>query len=106
MAVSIIDFGADPSGNTDSTQAILNALNSGSSHVIAPEGTYKIRSIDFSAWGFSAHPMKPYIFDASAATFVHDSSSSDFAMVNIYPGQNNQLIRCMFKFGFILGSPN
>jgi hypothetical protein len=106
MAVSIIDFGADPSGNTDSTQAILNALNSGSSHVIAPEGTYKIRSIDFSAWGIPAHGQKPYIFDASAATFVHDSASSDFSMVSIFPGENNHLIRCTFKFGYLLGSPN
>lgn len=106
MAVSIIDFGADPSGNTDSTQAILNALNSGSSHVIAPEGTYKIRSIDFSAFGADTHGQKAYIFDASAATFVHDSTSSDFAMVSLFPGENDTLFRSIFKFGFLLGSPN
>lgn len=106
MAISIIDFGADPTGTNDSTQAILDALNSGVSHVIVPEGTYKIRSIDFSAWGIPAHASKPYIFDASAAKFVHDSTSSDFAMVNIYAGETNQLIRCIFKFGFLEGSSN
>ena len=104
MATSIITFGADPTGANDSTQAIMNALNSGASHIIAPEGTYKIRSIDFTAWGASAQLSRPYIFDASPATFIHDNSYNDIAMVKIYPGETDELIRCIFKFGFLKGN--
>lgn len=42
-SANVLDFGADPSGATDSTLAIQNALNSSKS-VIVPVGTYLISS--------------------------------------------------------------
>jgi hypothetical protein len=42
-SVSVLDFGADPTGVADSTTAIQNAINSGAKRVIAPAGgTYRI----------------------------------------------------------------
>jgi hypothetical protein len=42
-SISILDFGADPTGTNDSTTAIQNAFNAGaSSSVLVPPGTYKI----------------------------------------------------------------
>jgi len=43
QTVSVIDFGADPTGNIDSTSAIQNAINSGNC-VFFPSGTYKVTS--------------------------------------------------------------
>jgi len=42
--VNILDYGADPTGSTDSAAAIQAALDSGSLNVLVPEGTYIIRS--------------------------------------------------------------
>ena len=41
-SVSIVDFGADPTGATDSTNAIKQALLFANHSVYAPEGTYNI----------------------------------------------------------------
>ena len=41
QTVSVLDFGADPTGVADSTTAIQNAINSGG-RVYAPVGTYRI----------------------------------------------------------------
>jgi len=41
--VSVLDFGADPSGIQDSTAAFQNALNVGS--IFVPEGTYIVSSV-------------------------------------------------------------
>jgi hypothetical protein len=106
MTVDIISYGADPTGVNDSTQAIMNALASGASHVIAPAGTYKVSSIDFSSWGIPLNPSKPYFFDAASAIFVHNASSTDFAMINLYAGPTNALLRCKFEFGFLLAEDN
>jgi hypothetical protein len=43
--VSVLDFGADPTGTTDSRAAIQLALDSGAKCVIFPEGTYLINSL-------------------------------------------------------------
>ena len=43
-SVSVKDFGADPTGATDSTAAIQAAINSGAASVFVPEGTYIINS--------------------------------------------------------------
>ena len=40
--VSVKDFGATGDGSTDDTSAITSALNSGSTSVYFPNGTYKI----------------------------------------------------------------
>jgi len=38
--VSVLDFGADPTGSADSTTAIQAALNSGAKDIYIPQGTY------------------------------------------------------------------
>jgi hypothetical protein len=40
--VSIVDYGADPSGVADSSTAIINALQSGAQSVYVPPGTYSM----------------------------------------------------------------
>lgn len=103
MTVDITSYGADPTGVTDSTSAIMSALASGASHVIAPGGTYKISSINFFSWALPPHPSLPYFFDAASATFIHNSASTDFSMINLYSGTDtSQLLRCNFQFGFLL----
>jgi len=42
QTVSVLDFGADPTGTSDSTTAINNALVSGALNVFVPQGTYKV----------------------------------------------------------------
>jgi hypothetical protein len=43
--VSILDFGADPTGATDSTTEIQAALNSGAKTIFAPAGTYQFTTL-------------------------------------------------------------
>jgi hypothetical protein len=43
--VSVIDFGADPTGVSDSTTAFTNAQGSGSVQVYIPAGTYKLNGL-------------------------------------------------------------
>lgn len=42
--VSVLDFGADPTGAVDSKPAIQAAIDSGSTSILIPEGTYKLQS--------------------------------------------------------------
>ena len=44
-AKSILDFGADPTGNTDSTVAIQTAINSGERYILVPSGLYNFTSL-------------------------------------------------------------
>ena len=43
-SVSVLDFGADPTGATPSTAAFQTAINSGAASVFVPKGTYTITS--------------------------------------------------------------
>jgi hypothetical protein len=43
-SVSVLDYGADPTGVLDSTSAIQAALDSGAKTVVIPSGTYKVIS--------------------------------------------------------------
>jgi len=43
-STSIVDYGADPSGISDSTSAIQSAINSGAKQIVFPDGTYKTTS--------------------------------------------------------------
>ena len=43
--VNVNDYGADPTGEQDSTQAFKNALRGGNVHVHMTEGTYKVTGI-------------------------------------------------------------
>lgn len=42
--VSVLDYGADPTGVSDSTTAIQNAINSGGALILFPEGVYRTSS--------------------------------------------------------------
>jgi hypothetical protein len=44
----VTDYGADPMGTSDSTNAINNAIGSGMSPVVLPCGTYKVTSLTIS----------------------------------------------------------
>lgn len=44
--ISILDFGADPTGANDSTSAIQNAINSGAGSLYFPTGTYLVTSLN------------------------------------------------------------
>ena len=43
-SISVLDFGADPTGATDSTAAIQTAINSAIGLLFFPKGTYKVSS--------------------------------------------------------------
>ena len=43
--VNVLDFGADPTGSTDSTTAFTNAQGSGNVEVYIPAGTYKLNGL-------------------------------------------------------------
>jgi hypothetical protein len=45
QTVSVLDFGADPTGVADSTAAIQAAINAGNNAIFLPEGVYLISSI-------------------------------------------------------------
>jgi hypothetical protein len=56
-AVSVIDFGADPTGVSDSTTAIANAI-AASKQIYFPTGTYLCSAITFSTAGRSGVAMR------------------------------------------------
>lgn len=60
--VSILDFGADPSGATDSTTAIQNALNSGAKRVYAPAGTFLVTSLETTTCGIIGDGQESTVF--------------------------------------------
>lgn len=71
-SVSVLDFGADPTGITDSKAAIQAALDSGAKTIYAPAGTYKILSTltiprNVSLIGDGEGQT---IFDGSSATYA------------------------------------
>lgn len=45
QTVSVLDFGADNTGSTDSTTEIQAALNSGAKTILAPAGTYQFTTL-------------------------------------------------------------
>lgn len=73
---NVIEYGADNTGNSDSTNAIQNALRSGKKHVIFPSGMYicnwaKIPS-NVHVQGFGAK----LVATNATAIFTNDSSGS------------------------------
>lgn len=69
-SVSILDFGADPTGLTDSTVAVQAAFNSGASSVYAPSGTYLISSVQPAS--------NQYIHGDGAATIFKQKAGANF----------------------------
>lgn len=69
-SVSILDFGADPTGVADSTTAVQAALNSGAGAVYAPAGTYLISSVQPAS--------NQYIYGDGAATIFKQKAGANF----------------------------
>ena len=71
-SVSVLDFGADPTGVTDSASAIQAALDSGAKRIYAPSGTYKILSTLTIPKNVSLEGDGPEqtIFDGSSASYA------------------------------------
>lgn len=81
--VSVLDFGADPSGSSDSSTAFLNAATVGKI-VYAPAGTYKCQVLNLPSGtviegdGTSATIIKPLTDDSRCALGCDSGSSSAF----------------------------
>jgi hypothetical protein len=72
QVVNVLDFGADPTGVADSTQAINNALAAGS-EIFLPAGTYKITSI--------THPNTQKIIRGEGQNSTIISSSGTYGLI-------------------------
>lgn len=70
--VSVLDFGADPTGVSDSSDAINAALASGAKKIYAPSGRYKILKTIVIPKGVSliGDGIPATIFDASSAVYA------------------------------------
>jgi hypothetical protein len=105
QTVNAVDFGADPQGVNDSTDAINAALATGAGHVVVPAGTYSVRTIDFSPWGIPGQEFRPFVLDAPGAWFKHnDAEGHDFAVLKIFAGASQQILRAALRIGFVSGS--
>ena len=72
QVVNVLDFGADPTGVADSTQAINNALAAGA-EIFLPAGTYKITSI--------THPNTQKIIRGEGKNSTVISSSGTYGLI-------------------------
>ena len=75
-SISVLDFGADSTGATDSTTAIQNALNSGYSIVYFPAGNYVCGAVTISTAG-------QILQGAGALKTVLTSNASPVIMLNV-----------------------
>ena len=118
MAVSVTDFGADPTGTTDSTSA-FTAANAASKSLYAPPGTYKLtnwqptdatvlrgagRQSTFIKQGVAGSPA---ILIANSVNWkeleftgftLQGASSPTAAAFQVTPGASAALWRCVFDF--------
>lgn len=78
MVNIVTDFGADPTGTTDSATAIQNALNSGPGAIYCPPGIYLIGS----TLQMSTNCQKLYTDARSSATFVSQASGATIEITN------------------------
>lgn len=94
--VSILDFGADPTGTSDSSGAIQSAINAAAGRpVYAPAGTYKISSsltyIPSTYDGAFAAGLK-LVGDGPLRTYF-DNQVNNGAMINMATGATAVLFR-------------
>lgn len=75
-AVSIVDFGADPTGTTDSKAAIQAALNTGKA-VLVPSGTFRV----LSTLAITASGQKLYGF-GNTSVLKDETGASNFISIN------------------------
>jgi len=77
-SVSVLDFGADPTGTTDSTTAIQNAMTAGANgEVIVPYGTYKIST------GPITVPTGTSVRFLGSAKFMHYGSGDCLSLQSV-----------------------
>jgi len=77
-SVSVLDFGADPTGSTDSTSAIQAAMTAGSGgEVIVPYGTYKIST------GPITVPTGTSVRFLGSAKFMHYGSGDCLSLQSV-----------------------
>jgi hypothetical protein len=88
--VSVLDFGADPTGTTDSTTSIQNAINA-CSYVWFPPGTYKISSPINLPAGQTCLGAGSGQFSANRSTVKNLTSGSGCFYMNQGTGAPNQV---------------
>jgi hypothetical protein len=81
--VSVLDYGADSTGATDSSSAITNAINTGKA-VYFPKGTYKCN--------ISINTKTVLYGDGSLASIIKPFSYSSPAMIYTYVAQQTPVI--------------
>jgi hypothetical protein len=75
---NILDFGADPTGNTSSSTAIQAALDSGALSIYAPAGTYKVTS--------TINIVRPVTFYGAGKSNTVFTQSTNFDVFKIDDG--------------------
>jgi hypothetical protein len=90
-SVSVLDFGADPTGVADATLAFQNAVNA-SNHVYVPSGTYKINAsritpITGAKCGVQLPSNCTVTLDSDANLVVTASSETNAAIFGSYDTQ-------------------
>jgi hypothetical protein len=84
--LSLLDFGADPTGSSDSSTAMKNALESGAEFISVPAGTYSIQS------NVSATLANTVTLYGNASFIYQGSASNTSPMITIETGNNTLTI--------------
>ena len=84
--LSLLDFGADPTGSSDSSTAMKNALESGAEFISVPAGTYSIQS------NVSATLGNTVTLYGNASFIYQGSASNTSPMITIETGNNTLTI--------------
>jgi hypothetical protein len=79
-SVSVLDFGADPTGVSDSTTAIQAAINT-SSYVYFPPGTYSVSNVTLAS--------NSYLYGAGFSSIIKQRTSGTFAMISADSGSSS-----------------
>ena len=96
-SVSVLDFGADPTGSADSTTAFTNASNAGTT-VIIPAGTYKLTNFRPQKSG------QAFIGAGYGTTIIQQGSTSSPAINCLSDVTTGQLIGVKFSGFKIVGA--
>lgn len=70
--VNVLDFGADPTGNTDSSAAIQAAINSGATRIDFPAGTFLVNT----ALNFTNRNSTPLILSGAGSYFQQSTGTT------------------------------
>lgn len=90
---NVVDYGADPTGTTDSASAIQAAINdSGAANLYFPKGTYLVKS----TLTFTSQVNKSVDFGGATFNWQGSSSASVFSI--------NDCQQCIFSNGRIVSS--